>query len=204
MKSKPKIEESGFKKAINATIKEGRHVEYLEGVLEGYDWYCREFDKIFEDDPDLKSIYEFRIVYQLKKNVWRDIAISGGQTFEQLAKAIVKSMGFAYDHMHGFTFPGVEMKRKGGFSFERTLLEFFAPHWEDDPFPTYKSNQIKIGQVNYKKHPQLNFVFDFGDGHRFNIQYKDKGIKDSVVGVKKFPAVIGGKGTGPEQYPDWK
>jgi hypothetical protein len=104
--------------------------------------------------------------------------------------------------MHGFTFPGIEKKPSGTIKYEPTTrLEFFAPGWEDDPFPTYKSNQIKICQIDYQKHPVLDFIFDFGDCHEFRIFYKGERTTRPMEKKTKFPVIIDQRGVAPEQYP---
>lgn len=197
----PMIEdEDDFKESINIAIDRGDHVEYLRRVLENYEWYKREFAKVFLDgDPN--AIYRFRVTYDLKKGVWREIEIRGGQTFEELARAIVSAMGWDYDHMHGFTIPGIVKKPSAGVQFEGpTRIEFFAPHWEDDPFPTYKSDQIRICQIDHANHPVIDFIFDFGDGHEFTLAYQ--GIRSAEAGDKKtkFPVIVDQKGIAPKQY----
>jgi len=108
----------------------------------------------------------------LKPNVWREIEIEGRQTFDQLARATIKSMGWRNDHMHGFTVPGIKRPSDDSIPFDATTeLTFFAPPWEDDPFPTYKSDEISICLLNYQKHPTIEFIFDYGDGHRFTVSF---------------------------------
>lgn len=205
IKNLPKIEEGNFKEMVKSVVDEGRHIDYLQKVLKNYEWYQNEFAKVFVDDGEPGAVYVFRVVYQRKPNLWREVAILGKQSFEQLARAIVLSMKWHYDHMHGFTFPGIEKKPEGNFKFEAiTRLDFFAPGWEDDPFPTYKSNQIKICQIDYQKHPTFDFIFDFGDGHEFQIIYKRaRGIKPAEKKTK-FPVVIDQRGVAPEQYPAYE
>lgn len=190
IKNFPKIEEGNFKEMVNSVIAEGRHVDYLQEVLKNYEWYENEFAKVFTDNDEPAEVYIFRAVYEKKPNLWREIEILGNQTFEKLARVIVAGMKWHYDHMHGFTIPGIEKKPAGNLKFEPiTRLEFFAEGWEDDPFPTYKSNQIKICQIDYSKHPILDFIFDFGDGHEFKIIYQEtRAIKPSEQKTM-FPAI---------------
>ena len=198
----PKIKEGDFREVISSAIAENRHVDYLRAVLENYEWYQKEFTKVFAHNGEPTAIYIFRAVYERESKIWREIEILGSQTFEKLAKMIVSGMKWHYDHMHGFTIPGIEKKPSGKIEYEPiTRLDFFAPHWEDDPFPTYKSNEIKICQIDYSKHPILDFIFDFGDGHEFQIIYK--GTRPIKPREKKvvFPAIIDQRGIAPKQYP---
>ncbi|MCU0652961.1 MAG: plasmid pRiA4b ORF-3 family protein [Candidatus Pacebacteria bacterium] len=205
MKTKlPQIEEGDFRKHINAAFRAKRHVDYLKLVLENYEWYEREFSKVFSTANKSAAVYEFLVVYLDKKGLRRNIEMLGSHTFERFAKTIVKSMGWRYDHMHGFTLPGISKPRSGKFEFESaTELEFFAPGWEDDPFPTYKSSQIKICHIDYAKHPRLDFIFDFGECHEFEITFK--GVRDYCGPDEKvkFPYVSHYNGIPPVQYPDY-
>lgn len=171
-------------------------------MLAEYEWYKAEFSKVFSTGQLRDSIYTFRVVYKLKKGVSRDIEILGDQYFEKLARAIVKSMGWRYDHMHGFTVLGPKRKPYDPLMVQKSQLEFFAPHWEDDPYPTYKSNEIKISQIDYTKFSKLEFIFDFGDGHRFDIKFVKQREITLRDGKKVFPHLIDQRGIGPEQYPD--
>lgn len=202
IKDLPKIEEGDFKEMVNSAIAEGRHIDYLQEVLKNYEWYENEFAKVFTGNGEPTAVYIFRAVYERKPILWREIEILGNQTFERLARAIVAGMKWHYDHMHGFTIPNIEKKPEGNLKFEPTTrLVFFADGWEDDPFPTYKSNKIKICQIDYSKHPILDFIFDFGDGHEFKIIYK--GTRDIKPSDKKttFPVITDQRGVAPKQYP---
>lgn len=202
MKNTPKINEGDFKKVINVDIKKGRHADYLQHILESYEWYKKGFSALFAHEENPEAVYVFKVIYKNKKKVWRTLEIKGKQTFEQLAKGIVRSMGWDYDHMHGFTVPNIQNKPANVFDFSiGTRLEFFAPDWEDDPFPTYKSDQISIFQFDHRKYPTLDFIFDFGDGHEFDIQYKGMRKQQPSDRKKKFPCIVQNQGLAPEQYP---
>lgn len=200
----PQIEEGDFRKHIDAAFRAKRHVDYLELVLENYGWYQREFSKVFSTVNKASAVYKFLVVYPDKKGLRRNIEMSGSHTFERFAKTIIKSMGWQNDHMHRFSIPGISKPRSGKFDFEaETKLEFFAPGWQDDPFPTYKSNQIKICHIDYANHPKLDFIFDFGDCHEFEIIFK--GVRDffGPDELVKFPYISRYNGIPPEQYPDY-
>lgn len=193
----PKIIEGDFYEVINSAIKKGRHIDYLKSALKEYEQYKKVFEQALTDKNPLDQVYLFRVTYLEKKPVWRDILILGSQTFEDLAEAIIDSMGWDNDHMHGFSLP--EKQKKGYFYY--TPFTFFADGWEDDPYPTYKSNQILICNINYETNPKLRFEFDFGDSHMFEIHFK--GLKKSEKGenIKTLPKVLDQRGVAPEQYP---
>ena len=196
----PTINDSDFLSSINGAIAEGRHVDYLQNVLRDYEWYKKEFGLAFTDKQPTDAIYSFRAIYLLKKQVWREFEVRGQNTFDELAEAIIASMSWDNDHMHGFSLAGRERKSFVGDG-HREEAEFFAPAWEDDPFPTYKSDEIKICQIDYKKIPKLNFIFDYGDGHRLDIIPKGVRAMDKKEKRREFPHLIDQRGVAPEQYP---
>ena len=198
---KLKIKEKGFIKSINEAILENRHVDYLNEVLRKYDNYKKTFESIFTDQTDAEAeIYAFRINYLNKKNVWRDIEILDIQTFLDLACKIIESMDWNNDHMHGFDLP--EEKIPDTF-FTGSSLSFFAPGWEDDPHPTFKTSEIRICDIDYNKVTKLKFIFDYGDGHQFEVIFKGKRSIKSKKDIKSMPKVIDIRGVAPEQYPDY-
>jgi len=199
----PQINEGDFRKQINTAFRAKRHVDYLKLVLENYEWYKREFAKIFTTANKCSAVYEFLVVYPDKKGLRRTVEVLGRHTFDRFARTIIKSMGWQNDHMHGFIIPGIFKPRSGQFEFEaETKLEFFAPYWEDDPFPTYKSDQIKVCQIDYGKHPNLDFIFDFGDCHEFKITFKSVRDYFGPDEKVKFPYISHYNGIPPDQYPE--
>lgn len=194
----PQIQNSNFQEVINRAIKQKRHEEYLKKVLEDYKKYQQVFLDAFTDKNPLGAVYIFRATYLHKSPVWRDIAILGKHTFCDLADTIVEWMGWANDHMHGFSMKKVFGETQHGY----TSFSIYAPGWEDDPHPTYKTNEVRVADVDYKKHPKWGFVFDFGDGHEFDIELKkiDEGVKVKDFG-EPLPTCIDQRGVAPIQYP---
>lgn len=197
---KPEIEEGDFYETIQDALKAKRHVEYLHKIMLDYERYKEFFNKIFTDINSRDAVYLFRATYLLKKSVWREIVILGNQTFEDLAEAIIYSMDWENDHMHAFGLP--EDLQKKNWNFYKSPFAFYASGWEDDPYPTYKSTQIKIADLNYKIAPRLQFVFDFGDGHIFDIELKKIDKVKKRESEENFPMFIDQRGISPEQYPD--
>ena len=198
---KPKINEGDFNKYINQTISEGQHVDYLKELIKKYEEYKNEFERNFADKNPKNSVYKFRITYLSKKPIWRRIELFGKQTFLDLAETIIDSMGWDNDHMHGFEIP--KQERKQDPFFIGSSLAFFAPGWEDDPHPTFKTDEISINNIDYEKLPNLFFTFDFGVGHRFNIEFKGMRDVNKNERIGDFPKVIDRRGVGPEQYPKY-
>lgn len=108
---KPVIEEGDFLESINGVIKEGRHVDYLKNVLDDFADYKKIFEEAFTDQNSPDMVYTFRATYLNKKSVWREIIILGKQTFEDLAIAVIETMGWENDHMHGFSLPKTQQSK---------------------------------------------------------------------------------------------
>ena len=197
---KPIINEGDFHNVIEEAMKENRHVDYLKKVLQDYEIYKQFFETVFTDKNSPDDLYHFRANYLSKRPVWRDIVILGSQIFADLAEAIVYGMDWENDHMHGFGLPK-DMTKKNWMFFTTTNV-FYAPGWEDDPHPTYKSDQIRIADINYTLFPKMQFVFDFGDGHLFDIVLKEVTKPFEKESEKNFPMLVDLRGVAPEQYPD--
>lgn len=195
---KPKVEESNFLEVINKAIAEKRHVDYLQKVKKDFKDYKNHFEQVLLEDFDNHKVYCFQAVYKRERNLWRTIEVLGNQTFNELAEAIISSMDWDNDHMHGFYFPD----EKGEMLYSSPYA-IFAPGWEDDPHPTFKTDEIKIGQIDFEKLPRLEFVFDFGDSHEFDIYYKSQRKPEKKEGQKDFPRLVDQKGVAPEQYPEY-
>jgi hypothetical protein len=199
---KLKIKEENFKKSINEAIAEKRHVDYLNEVLRKYENYKNAFCSIFSDQKNtMGEVYLFRVNYLNKKNTWREIEILDIQTFYDLACKIIDSMGWDDDHMHGFD---LSEKRNPDPFFTGSSLSFFAPGWEDDPHPTFKTDEIRICDIDYGKLPKLIFTFDYGDNHRFEVIFKSTMEVKNKKEIKKMPKVIDTRGVAPEQYPEYQ
>ena len=200
---KLKIKEGNFRKVINEAISENRHVDYLNEVLKKYGEYKKAFDEIFTDQKNTEGeVYLFRVKYLNKKLVWRDIEILDIQTFCDLAEIIIGSMGWQNDHMHGFEFPNV--KGDPDPLFTGSDIAFFGPGWEDDPHPTFKSSEIRVCDIDYKKIPKLVFTFDYGDSHQFEVVFQKARDIKSKTEIKEMPRAVDTRGVAPEQYPDYE
>ncbi|MDA1338019.1 MAG: hypothetical protein O2871_01515 [bacterium] len=198
MKMKPpKMMESNFLEMINGKIAKGRNVDYLKQVLVDFDEYQFLFHDAFNLENSNKKVYTFRVHYTGKKPVWREIEVYGNQYFLELAEEIIFSMDWDNDHMHGFC-----LNKKGEVMFSKDSPFFYAPGWEDEPFPAYKTDEIKICHIDYEKYPKLGFIFDFGAGHQFTVEFKGTRDKNRDEYVDDFPVLVDQRGIAPEQYPD--
>lgn len=205
--TKPQIEEGNFYEAMERSMKDSRHVDALKDIIKQYEDYKTIMENAFTDKNPSGAVYVFRAKYLRMKTVWREIAILGNQTFENLAEQIIDSMGWDNDHMHGFSLPK-RPKLQSPFSFspfaEYYPYAFFADGWKNDQHPTFGSNQIQICQINYSLYPTLRFEFDFGDSHLFEVKLKKMRKPEKHESKKTLPILIDQLGVAPEQYPEYE
>lgn len=196
----PKIEEGDFYQNINNAISAKRHVLYLKEIIKQYEEYKKVFLENFSDKNPKDAVYKFRITYLLKRPVWRDIEIIGKQSFCDLADEIIFSMNWENDHMHGFD---LKYSKRLGNIINGSSITFFAPGWEDDQHPTYKTKDVLIADIDYNKQPKLKFMFDYGDSHEFDVEFKGMQSLNKNEKIANFPRLTDQRGVAPEQYPDW-
>ncbi len=199
-KGAPPIEgEKSFYVSINKAIAKGEHVDALKDIIKKFEDYKSYMSSAFvNNEPAYEEIFKFHVEYLLKKPVWREFEIQGYQSLEELAESIVDSMDWNNDHAHAFFFP----KEKGRGNF----MDFHSPYRIDshylgnDQYPTYHSCDIRIAEIDYKKFPVINFVFDFGDGHQFSVRSLGIRPENKSDFIVFMPKMIDQRGVGPEQY----
>lgn len=151
----PKIKgEAAFLRSIRDSIDAGSHVDYVKHALEEYDEYKRFFHGVFigcDYDVAQTTVFRFRVEYRLKHPVWREFEIVGNESLEEFAEAIIESMDFANDHLHSFFFPEKRGKKT---VYAYSSLAINSRYLEDDPYPTYKTNQISVACIDYAKYPK--------------------------------------------------
>lgn len=195
----PQIDEGDFYKGINTTISKKLHIGELREYIKEFEDYKKYFKNVFIDHKSEINVYTFKVNYLLKKPIWRTFDILNIQNLNQFAEAIIESMGWMNDHMHGFSFPDPKYKIWQNYLSKYTI---YAPGWEDDPHPTLKTDEVKIGDIDYNKYPKLRFLFDFGDGHIFDIELTGTREYTKKDCIDDFPKLTDIRGVGPEQYPD--
>lgn len=194
------IEDKEFLKSTRDMVKAGSEYSgQLLRTLSDYEDYRKVLDPLFSryNNPN-NNIYIFRVTYCYPELVTRMIEIHGNQNFNQLAKIIIKAMGWQNDHMHGFYLDHLPGKQL----FELRQYEWFAPYWEDEPHPYFHTDKIKISYLDYMQHPKIHMTFDYGDNHNFDIELLDN--RPLVRGEKQimFPRVASQKGRARAQYPE--
>jgi hypothetical protein len=118
--------------------------------------------------------------------VWRRIAIPANLTLADLNDEIQSAFRFDNDHLHCFIYK------------DRFGHVVRANHYYMDE-PPY-SDKVRIGETPLRPGEAMEYVFDFGDDWRFNIQLE--AIDPPNPKIKKAK-IIESHGKPPDQYRDW-
>jgi hypothetical protein len=136
------------------------------------------------------STHIFRV--RLKPKVYRDIEIESGKSLHDLAAAIVRAFGFDLDHAFGF------FSKLGYHLFDSPVrYELFA---DLDPNSQSRSvKRTKVAQAFPKVGSTMQFLFDYGDDWRFQVEVIGMGEKAPKT---RYPRLLAEVGKAPPQYPD--
>jgi hypothetical protein len=144
----------------------------------------------------------FKVALAGRKSIWRQIAMRGNQTLDDLHEAIYDAFDRYDDHLYSFYFPkpGVKFSRRLGV---RDGVEYASPFTcEDGPFSEPNiNNAAKTKLVGLKLKPKQVFyyLFDYGDEwwHEITVEATDVPQEKG-----KYPRVLTTRGKSPPQYPD--
>ena len=191
--------EKDFYNAINKAMKNSAHKESLSDIIKEFEKYKKYMqENIIPSAMSSDKIFQFRFTYQLEKKVWKDVEIHGKQNLETLAEYIIDEMDWDNDHLHSFFFPNKEFD---GLRYWYSLYEIGSDGVENEQYPILCTDEVLVSAIDYGKNPKLGFVFDFGDDHRFMMEFKGTRILKKNERKENFPKIIDQRGVGPEQYP---
>ena len=142
--------------------------------------------------------YIIRAKLEFQKRTYRDIEVPADISLYKLAKAILDSFNFDFDHLFGFgNKPGFyhsdiqyELKTEDSFDFMEEMHE-----------KRYDVEKTRVQDVPFfrKVKDKMYFLFDFGDDWKFEIELINFGV---IKKNKKYPIVLRINGEAPEQYPE--
>ena len=134
------------------------------------------------------------------KRTYRDIEILSGKTLVALADAILDAFEFG-DKGHLFGFFGSLGRNHYDSQIRYELSPDPGSAWMGmGSRPKSKSaKQAIINQVLTEKKQKMQFVFDYGDEWRFEVEVREFGDEENGV---KYPRILASKGAPPEQYPE--
>ncbi len=137
--------------------------------------------------------------------IWRRIAVSGEASLEYLADLIRSSVSFDADHLDCFTYKNASGRN----------VQVIHPYMDDGELFT---DQVTVGSLPLLVGSTMEYLFDFGDCWRFQIQLEaiEPEPPQGIAKVKKtkrgkaaarapLGEVLESHGKAPEQYPesDW-
>ncbi len=136
------------------------------------------------DNPG--GAYAFKVMFKWAKRISRTIELKSEQTLEDLHHAIQQAIHWDSDHLYSFFMNGERWDERYAFA---SPNEEDASAWADEAI---------IGELGLTLKHKFLYLFDYGDGHEFEIQ---------VVGIHpkadsgKYPRVVDSQEKSPEQYP---
>ena len=140
---------------------------------------------------ETNNMKEFVEMFKAWKGTWRKIELKATDTLEGLHEAIQDAIGWDNDHLYSFF-----MDNK--FNSRDFDAEYTCPF---EPEGRKTVDKAKVGMFGFKKGQKFAYLFDFGDGHRFEVDVIDFGTVDKN---KDYPIILDSKGKAPEQYPDYE
>ena len=135
------------------------------------------------------AIYKFRVTYEDHDDVYRDIEIKSGQTFEDFHNAIQKAIGFDNAHPASF-YISDDYWRKG---MEITLRKEDAGDGKSKKLMA----KSKLAGFIEDPHQKMVYVFDFKVQWTFLIELTKINLGEPNG---EFPKCVKSSGTAPKQY----
>lgn len=147
-----------------------------------------------------KHIYIFRATLdenyggrgKNKREIYREIAILETQNLSTLAKSIILSFDFDFDHCYGFY-----SDLKDIYS-SKELFELFTDIGEEPTEGALGVEHTRVSKAFDRIGKKLLFLFDYGDNWYFIVELLE--IKTSLLNVK-YSKTLKSVGQAPEQYP---
>lgn len=146
-----------------------------------------------------KSVYRFKATLMtgfgedIKEKPFREIAVLSSQSLSTLARAIVASFGFDFDHCYGF-YDNLKDHYKS-----KEMYELFTDIPEDPTPGALGVTHVKITEAFDRIGKKMLFLFDYGDNWQFIVELIDI---FSLEKQDKYPQILKKVGKAPEQYPE--
>lgn len=99
--------------------------------------------------------------------VWRHIAVPSDFNLYDLHEVIQVAMGWEEAHLHEFFLAGRGGKRRRTFT---PRLDPMGGAIHDDDMEGEDESEVILGQLLYRAHMKLHYLYDFGDGWQHTIR----------------------------------
>jgi Plasmid pRiA4b ORF-3-like protein len=156
--------------------------------------YFPEWKKVFQL-PACESrsgVYIFKVAL---RKCWRKIAISSDLTLDILGDKIRESVDFDDDHMDLFTY-----KNQLGRSIQ-AHHSYSSNEPQSDSIPQSGGYANEIGDLPLEIGSSMEYLFDFGDNWKFEIQLEQINADDTR---QEYVEILESFGIAPEQYPEYE
>ncbi len=156
------------------------------------------------------KIYVLKVALDMKKKVWRRIAIRGSQTLDDLHDAVFKAFDREEEHLYSFFFPqpgssgrlrdweGVEYTHPYDCE-EHSIISKAMANFFNEP-KKHNAAKTRIDSLELQVGWKFRYLFDFGDSWWHDITVEQT---DGQVEKGRYPRIIEKHGKSPAQYPDW-
>lgn len=187
--------------------------EEIQNQLDDLCGYLETFSDTFEENPycseysrNTGAVYTLKVALEGTPQIWRKIAIRGGQTLEDLHNIIFHAFDRDDEHLYSFYIPTRPLKSRPRRIYD-VSIEYTHPfnYEERGGFDdnTLNAATTSIESLKLTEKQKLFYLFDFGDSwwHTITVEGAD-GKADN----RKYPCIIERNGQSPPQYeyPDEK
>ena len=136
------------------------------------------------------------------KRTYRDTEIPSQKSLYHLAEAIIQAFDFDFDHAFGY------YSKLGSYYHDSEVRYELFVDMDMDGGESLTKHRPKAKGVKRTKiytaltapKQKLQFLFDYGDEWRFEIELRGFGTKTKGT---RYPRLLAVKGDSPAQYPDW-
>ena len=160
-----------------------------------------EDDEFSEYSKSTGSVYVLKVALDHTEEIWRRIAIRGGQTLDDLNNIIYDAFDREEEHLYTFYIPSKFIKSKSRNVILHSSVEYTHPSnlensfmFDEEPDNTAEAS---IESLNLYEGQKFLYLFDFGDQwwHEIIVEQID-GKTDN----EKYPRIIKRNGDSPPQY----
>lgn len=134
-------------------------------------------------------IYKFRVILDVKEDVFRDIAIQGDATLEDFHNVIVQSFGFAGNEMASFYLTDDDWNQGE----EITLFDL------SESGETRLMEETTVDSVVSEDEPKLLYIYDFFSMWTFFVELVEVDEEESCT---SYPMLLHSHGSIPAEAPE--
>lgn len=139
------------------------------------------------------AVYKFKVSFEDYEDIYRIIEIKSGQTFLDLHKAILDSIGFDQKQMASF-YMSNDTWKKG----QEITLEDMSDDNDDTSIPIPVMKDSKLSMFINDPHQKIIYVYDFLEMWTMQLELTSIDMKEKAG--QKYPVLTKSIGLAPKQY----